>query len=129
MGSPWPGVAIATGAIIFVTISMGIGLGVPEQMARNAAIGATSPTVESVLSCGRLGVTRRIAARDLIPQLAASSRRSLYEFGIYRKGGRFAAVLHATRRDRPTDPALPSWPRYETPLGPLAVAPGCAPFE
>jgi hypothetical protein len=129
IGSPWPGVAVATGALVFVTISMDIGSGVPEQMARNAAIEATRPTVESVLSCGRLGVTRRIPARDLIPQLAASSRHSLYEFGIYRKGRRFAAVLHATRRERPIDPALPSWPRSDTPLGPLAVAPGCAAFE
>jgi hypothetical protein len=129
MGSPWPGVAVATGALVFVTISMGIGPGVPEQMTRNAAIGATRPTVESVLSCGRLGVTRRIAARDSIPQLAASSRHSMYEFGIFRDNGRFAAVLHRTRRRPLEDPALPSWPRYDTPLGPLAVAPGCAPFE
>jgi hypothetical protein len=125
--SPWPAVAAAVGALVLVTLSMGIGPGVPRQMARNAAIEATRPAVESVLSCGRLGVTRRTAAQDVIPQLAASSRRSLYEFGVYRKGGRFAAVLHATKRKRLADPVLPPWPRYDTPLGPLAVAPGCAP--
>ena len=129
MRSPWPGVAVAAGALVIATISMGIGPGVPEQMARNAAIAETRPAVESVLSCGRLGVTRRIAARDVIPQLAASSRGSMYEFGIYRHGRRFAAVLHRTRRLRPADPALPPWPRYDTPLGPLAVAPACPPLE
>jgi hypothetical protein len=112
-----------------VTISGGMGAGMPREMASNAAIAATRPAVESVLSCGRLGVTRRTASRGVIPQLAASSRHSLYEFGIYRKGGRFAAVLHAPRRERLTDPALPPWPRNDTPLGPLAVAPGCEPVE
>jgi hypothetical protein len=125
--SPWPGVAVAAGALLLVTVSMDIGPGVPRQIARNAAIAATRPAIQSVLSCGRLGVTRRTAARDVIPQLAASSRRSLYEFGIYRKGGRFAAVLHATQRKRLVDPVLPPWPRHDTALGPLAVAPGCAP--
>jgi len=129
MRSPWPAVAVAAGALVFVTISGGMGAGMPREMARNAAITATRPAVESVLSCGRLGVTRRTASRGVIPQLAASSRHSLYEFGIYRKGGRFAAVLHAPRRERPTNPALPPWPREDTPLGPLAVAPGCEPFE
>jgi hypothetical protein len=127
--SPWPAVAVAAGALVFVTISGGMGAGMPREMARNAAIAATRPTLKSVLSCGRLGVTRRTASRGVMPQLAASSRHSMYEFGIYRKGRRFAAVLHAPRRARPTDPGLPSWPRYDTPLGPLAVAPGCAPFE
>jgi hypothetical protein len=125
--SPWPAVAVAAGALVFVTISGGMSAGMPREMARNAAIAATRPAVESVLSCGRLGVTRRTALRGVIPQLAASSRRSLYEFGIYRKGGRFAAVLHFTKRTRQANPVLPPWPRYDTPLGPLAVAPGCAP--
>jgi hypothetical protein len=127
MQSPWPGVAVAAGALVVVAISMAVGPGVPRQMTRNAAIEATRPAVESVLSCGRLGVTRRIPARDLIPQLAASSRRSLYEFGIYRRGKPFAAVLHATQRKRSVDPVLPPWPRDDTALGPLAVAPWCAP--
>jgi hypothetical protein len=127
--SPWPAVPVAAGALVFVTISGGMGAGMPREMARNAAIAATRPAVVSVLSCGRLGVTRRTASRGAIPQLAASSRHSLDEFGIYRRGGRFAAVLHAPRRERPTDPALPPWPRDDTPLGPLAVAPGCEPFE
>ena len=127
-GSHWPAVAVAAGALVLVTIWMDAGSRVVGQMERNAAITATRPTVEAVLSCGRLGVTRRIPARDLIPQLAASTRRSMYEFGIYRPGKRFAAVLHRTRRAQPVDPSLPSWPRHDTPLGPLAVAPGCDPF-
>jgi hypothetical protein len=127
--SPWPAVAVAAGALVFLTISGSMGAGMPRVMATNAAIGATRPAVESVLSCGRLGVTRRTVVRGVIPQLAASTRHSLYEFGIYRRGERFAGVLHAPRRERPTDRGLPSWPRYDTSLGPLAVAPGCAPFE
>jgi hypothetical protein len=127
MQSPWRGAAVGAAALVVVAISMDLGPGVSRQMARNAAIEATRPAVESVLSCGRLGVTRRIPARDLIPQLAASSRRSLYEFGIYRRGKPFAAVLHATQRKRAADPALPPWPRFDTALGPLAVAPWCAP--
>jgi hypothetical protein len=127
--SPWPAVAVAAGALVFVTISGSMGARMPRVMATNAAIGATRPAVESVLSCGRLGVTRRTAMRGVIPQLAASTRHSLYEFGIYRRGERFAGVLHAPRREQPTDRGLPSWPRYDTPVGHLAVAPGCAPFE
>jgi hypothetical protein len=125
LGSPWLGVGVAALVLVVMTLSMGLGRGVPEQIDRNAAIAATRPAIESALSCGRLGVARRIPARDLIPQLAASSRRSMYEFGIYRAGGRFGAVLHRTRRIRAVDPVLPPWPRRETPLGPLAVAPGC----
>jgi hypothetical protein len=124
---PWPAVAVAVGALVFVTISGGMSAGMPREMARNAAIAATRPAVESVLSCGRLGVTRRTAVRGVIPQLAASSRHSLYEFGIYRRGERFAGVLHFTQRRGPANPVLPPWPRYDTALGPLAVSPGCAP--
>jgi hypothetical protein len=124
---PWPAVAVAVGALVFVTISGGMSAGMPREMARNAAIAATRPAVESVLSCGRLGVTRRTAVRGVIPQLAASSRHALYEFGIYRRGERFAGVLHFTQRRRPANPVLPPWPRYDTALGPLAVSPGCAP--
>jgi len=127
VGSPWPAVAVVAGALVFVTISAGMSAGMPREMARNAAIAATRPAVESVLSCGRLGVTRRTAVRGVIPQLAASSRHSLYEFGIYRRGERFAGVLRFTQRRRPANPVLPPWPRYDTALGPLAVAPGCAP--
>jgi hypothetical protein len=108
---------------------MGAGPRVLREMERNQAIEATRPTVEAVLSCGRLGVTRKTALRGVIPQLAASSRHSLYEFGIYRRGRQFGAVIHFSLRARPVDPALPPWPRYHTPLGPLAVAPGCAPLE
>jgi hypothetical protein len=126
MQSPWPAVAVATGALVFVTTWGGMGPGT-RQMAKNAAIAATRPAVESVLSCGRLGVTRRTAVRGVIPQLAASSRHSLYEFGIYRRGGHFAGVLHATHRKPQGDRVLPPWPRYDTALGPLAVAPWCAP--
>jgi len=125
--SPWPAVAVAVGALVFVTISGGMNAGMPREMARNAAIAATRPAVESVLSCGRLGVTPRTAVRGVIPQLAASSRHSLYEFGIYRRGERFAGVLHFTQRRRPANPVLPPWPRYDTALGPLAVARGCPP--
>src|SRR6266545_2092655 len=125
--SPWPAVAVAAGALVFVTVSGGMSAGMPREMARNAAIAATRPAVESVLSCGRLGVTRRTASRGVIPQLAASSRHSLYEFGVYRRGRQFAAVIHFSLRGRLANPSLPPWPRYDTALGPLAVAPGCAP--
>lgn len=127
-GSPWLGAALAAVGLALVTATMGLAPAVSGQIERNEAIAATRPAVEAVLSCGRLGVTRRIRARDAIPQLAASSRQSMDDFGIYRDRGRFAAVLHRTSRTRPVDRALPPWPRYETPLGPLAVAPSCNPF-
>lgn len=127
--SPWPAVVVAVGALVLVATTMGVRPGVLRAMERNEAIEATRPTIDSVLSCGRLGVTRATAARALIPQLAAASRRSLYEFGIYRKRGRFAAILHATERTGPLDSVLPPWPRYDTALGPLAVSPGCAALE
>jgi hypothetical protein len=127
--SPWPAAAVASGTLILAALLMGAGPRVLREMERNQAIKATRPTIEAVLSCGRLGVTRKTAVRGVIPQLAASSRHSLYEFGVYRPGRQFAAVIHFSLRARPVDPALPPWPRYDTPLGPLAVAPACAPLE
>jgi hypothetical protein len=121
----WPAVVVAAGVLALVVVSMDLRRSMLREMARNDAIMATRPAVDSVLSCGRLGTTRRTAVRGVIPQLAASSRRSLHEFGIYRGGRRFAGVLHFAPRRRPSDPPLPSWPRHETPLGPLAVAPTC----
>jgi hypothetical protein len=123
--SAWPAVVVAAGVVAIVVVSMDLRQGMLREMARNDAIAATRPAVESVLSCGRFGTTRRTARRGVIPQLAASTRRSLHEFGIYRGGRRFAGVLHFAPRRRPADPPLPSWPRRETPLGPLAVAPAC----
>ncbi|MGH3032581.1 MAG: hypothetical protein ACRDNE_17805, partial [Gaiellaceae bacterium] len=102
--SPWPAVVVAAGVLGLVVVSMDLRPGMLREMGRNDAIMATRPAVESVLSCGRLGTTRRTAVRGVIPQLAASSRRSLYEFGIYRSGGRFAGVLHFAPRRRPADP-------------------------
>ena len=124
--SPWPAVAVAAGVLAIVVMSMDLQQGMLREMTRNDAIAATRPAVDSVLSCGRFGTTRRTAVRGVIPQLAASSRRSLHEFGIYRGGRRFAGVLHFAPRRRPADPPLPPWPRHVTQLGPLAVAPGCA---
>ncbi|MGH2452013.1 MAG: hypothetical protein ACRDGE_12250 [Candidatus Limnocylindria bacterium] len=123
--SAWPAVVVAAGVLALVVVSMDLRRSMLREMARNDAIIATRPAVESVLSCGRLGTTRRTARRGVIPQLAASSRRSLHEFGIYRGGRRFAGVLHFTPRRRPAEPPLPSWTLHETPLGPLAVAPAC----
>ena len=124
--SPWPAAAVASGTLILAALLMAAGPRVLREMERNQAIEATRPTVEAVLSCGRLGVTRKTAARGVIPQLAASSRHSLHEFGVYRRGRQFAAVLDFSLRGPPANPPLPSWPRFDTPLGPLAVAPGCA---
>jgi hypothetical protein len=124
--SPWPAVAVAAGVLAIVVMSMDLRQGMLREMTRNDAIAATRPAVESVLSCGRLGTTRRTAERGVIPQLAAATRRSLYEFGIYRSDGRFAGVLHFALLRPPADPPLPAWPRHVTQLGPLAVAPGCA---
>ena len=127
-GSRWLGTALAAVAVVLATATMGLAPEVSSRIERNKAVAATRPAVEAVLSCGRLGVARRIPARDAIPQLAASTRRPMYDFGIYRGRGRFAAVLHHTRRPRPADGVLPPWPRYETPMGPLAVAPSCNSF-
>jgi hypothetical protein len=125
----WGAVAVAAGALVFVALSADIPQGMQESIERNEAIAATRPTLESVRSCGRVGVTRGSAFRGLLPQLAASSRRSLREFGIYRRDTQFAAVLHLAPSIGAREPALPPWPRHATPLGPLAVVPGCEAFE
>jgi hypothetical protein len=129
--SPWPGVGVAVIAVVLAAVTIGLAADVRERIARNEALAATRPAVDAVLSCGRLGVTPRVSARDLIPQLAASSRRSLHEFGIYRSQNRerFAAVLQSTRRPRPVNQELPPWLRDETPLGPLVIRPGCQAIE
>jgi hypothetical protein len=121
----WGAVAVAAGALVVVALSADIPEGMQESIARNEAVAATRPTLESVQDCGRVGVTRSSAFRGLIPQLAASSRRSLKEYGIYRRDGEFAAVLHFAPRFSSAEPPLPPWPRQASPLGPLAVAPGC----
>jgi hypothetical protein len=127
--SSWPAVAVAVGALVFVAVSMDLAPRAPREMARNEAIAAMRHVVESVLSCGRLGATRKTAERGVLPQLAASSRHSLHDFGIYRERRRFAGVLHFALQRPRARPPLPPWPRESTPLGPLAVAPGCPPFE
>jgi hypothetical protein len=129
VGSAWPGAAVAVGALVIAALVMGRGPGVMREIARNEAIAETRPAVESVLSCGRFGTTRRTARRGVIPQLAASTRSSLYDFGIYRGGRRFSGVLHFAPRRPQAEAPLPSWLIHYTPLGPLAVAPGCRAFE
>jgi hypothetical protein len=125
--SPWPAVVVAAGALVFIAVSMDLDHRVQRQMDRNDAIAATGPTVEAVLLCGRLGLTGGRPARAMAPSLAASTRTPLRELGLYPDGGRFAAVLHVTRGRRvPTNLPLPPWPRRSTPVGPLAVSPGCA---
>jgi hypothetical protein len=98
---------------------------IEREMERNRAIAATRPTVDAVLSCGRLGATRKTVARGVVPQLAALSRRSLSAFGVYRPGRPFAAVIQFTLRTPPGNPRLPAWRKRETPLGPLFVASSC----
>jgi hypothetical protein len=122
----WAAVAVAASTVALVAASADIPDGMRGSIDRNEAIAATRPTVESAQACGRVGVTRASAIRGLLPQLAASTRSSLKSFGIYRGNGEFAAVLHLAPRRSPPDPPLPAWPRRATPLGPLAVAPGCA---
>lgn len=125
----WAAVAVAAGVLVLVAVSADVPQAMQASIARNDAIAATRPALESVRACGRVGVTRPSAQRGLIPQLAASSRRSPNEFGIYPEDGRFAGVLHFSRRTSAANPLLPPWPRRATPLGPLAVAPGCEALE
>jgi hypothetical protein len=121
--SPWPAAAVAAGALVVAVAFMG--LGPPREMARNEALVTSRPLVESVLACGRLGVSGKRRALTVIPKLAASSRHSLHEFGLYPGGGPFAGVLHSTLGFPVARPMLPPWPARSTGLGPLAVAPGC----
>ena len=127
VASPWPAAAVAAGALVVAVAFMGLGPTVAREMARNEALVTSRPLVESVLSCGRLGVGGGRRALTTIPMLAASSRRPLHEFGLYPGGGPFAGVLRATRWGAPVArPNLPPWPVKSTGLGPLAVAPGCS---
>ena len=125
VGSPWPAAAVAAGALVLAVAFMDLGPGVPREMERNEALVASRPLVESVLTCGRLGVGGGRRALAVIPKLAASSRRSLHEFALYPGGGPFAGVLHSTLGFPVARPRLPPWPVRSTGLGPLAVAPGC----
>jgi hypothetical protein len=123
--SPWPAAAVASGVLVLAALLLETSVSMERVMSRNRAIEATRSTVEAVLSCGRLGATRKAVHRGIIPQLAASSDRPLYEFGVYRPGRPFAAVLQPVLDRRRANSALPPWRRVETALGPLAVAPGC----
>ena len=122
---PVPVLSLAAVILIFVVVFLDAPPGAPSQVTRNEAIIAARPILEPVLSCGRLGTTRRTAARGVIPQLAASTRRSLRAFGVYRPRRSFAGVLDFSLRPRPPSPSLPPWPRRGTPLGPLAISPEC----
>ena len=117
-------VAAAAGVLAFAALSADPGL--ERSTARNEAIAATRPAIESAHACGRVGVTRISAIRGLLPQLAASTRRSLTRFGVYRPDRGFAAVLDYSPRRPRADPPLPPWPRYVTALGPFAVVEGCS---
>jgi hypothetical protein len=129
--SVWP--AVAAGAVVLVVAVLATDPppNLPRSTARNAALLETRPVIESALSCGKVGTTRGSAAQGVIPQLAAASRRSLHEFGIYPRGGPYAAVLDYRPRWQPGREinTLPPWALQETALGPLAVAPGCGPLS
>jgi len=125
VGAPWPAAAVAAGALVVAVAFMDLGSTFQREIARNEALVASRPLVESVLSCGDLGVSGGRRALTVIPKLAASSRRSLHDFGLYPGSGPFAGVLHSTLGAPVATPTLPSWPSRSTGLGPLAVAPGC----
>jgi hypothetical protein len=125
VGSPWPAAAVAAGALVTAVAFMGLGPAVTREMARNEALVTSRPLLESVLACGRLGVSGKRRALAVIPKLAASSRRPLHEFGLYPGRGPFAGVLHSTLGFPVARPTLPPWPSRSTGLGPLAIAPGC----
>jgi hypothetical protein len=130
--SPWPAAAVAAAAIVIAVVVPDLGTSDPRPGVQrwNDAVAALRPTVESALACGKVGTTEKAAATGLIPKLAASSRRSLHEFGVYPDGGPYAAVLAYRPGWRPGQRvALPSWPLRSTALGPLAVSPGCAPLQ
>jgi hypothetical protein len=127
--SPWLPVGVSVAVLVLVIATADLGRPGQTQVRRNEAIAESAATVRSVLSCGRLGTTRRTARRGLIPQLAASTRTSLSRFGVAREPDRFAGVLHMARPASEAGAVLPPWPRYQTPLGPLAVAPDCETFE
>jgi hypothetical protein len=119
----WAAVAVAAGAFVVVVVSADIPRGMQDSIAKNEALAATRPTVDSVLACGRVGATPGSARRGVLPQLAAASRRSLKEFGVYRPDGEFAAVLQLSDSVNPAP--LPPWPQHAVPLGLLVVAPAC----
>jgi hypothetical protein len=123
----WAAVAVAAGAFVVVAVSADIPRGMRDSIAKNEALAATRPTVDSVLTCGRVGATRGSARRGVLPQLAASSRTTLKEFGINGRDTQFAAVLQLAESVNPAP--LPPWPRHATPLGPLAVAPACGALD
>ena len=123
--SPWPAAAAAVAALVFAAVTVDFGPAVSHSMAKNKAVAAMAPSIDAVLSCGRLGVAGGRVARATLPMLAASSRRSMHEFGLYPREKRFAGVVGVRRTTRARLPALPPWERRETALGPLAVAPRC----
>lgn len=126
--TPWPGVAAASLALVLAVVTMELG-SMSVEIARNERVSASRATIESALSCGRIGATRPTVTRGAVPQLAASTRHSLHEFGRYPEDEELAAVLHFANPRRRERPMLPDWPRRRTPVGPLAVAPGCQAFD
>jgi hypothetical protein len=125
--SPWPGAAAAAAVLVLAVATMDLGA-MQVELARNERVAESRAEVEGVLRCGRMGVTRLTVLRGAVPQLAAATRTSLYDFGAYRRGEDFAAVLHFANPQRRERPALPDWPRRLTPIGPVAVAPSCPAF-
>jgi hypothetical protein len=123
----WAAVAVAAGAFVVVAVSADITRGMRDPIEKNEALAATRPAIDSVLACGRVAATRGSARRGVLPQLAAASRRSLKEFGIYRRDREFAAVLQLSDSVNPAP--LPPWPQHAVPLGVLAVAPACSALD
>jgi len=134
---PWPAAAAAVAILALAAATMGFG---PARLeaARANAVNEALPLLDTLLDCGILATTGTRQSTAVIPQLAASARESLQSFALYEPSGEYAGVLlfEAHRfesgrkarglRRQAERAELPPWPREETALGPLAVAPDCA---
>jgi hypothetical protein len=132
VGSRWasrPELAWAAVAVVLVVVALDAAQMEldPKQGSYRAqvAMSRSLPALEEVLECGRLGLVGRRGVGGTIGQVAASARTSLGRFERAYSGqpARFAGILAV--RDRKVRLLPPSWPRRQTPLGPLAVNPSC----
>jgi hypothetical protein len=122
----WPWVAAATALAATAVAVMRMDFGLPAERSRNhsLAVSRSAPTVETVLDCGRLGFVGRRRVAGTMSRLSALTRTSSgrFERAESQPPSRYAGVLAVRGVERRQ---LPAWPIRRTPLGPLAVDPGC----
>ena len=123
----WVAAAVSAVPLALVIVQMSVRLEVRDNQIQ--AVQKAVPAIQRVLPCGRVGIAGSERGVAYLPHIALLSGRPVSDFEFVVPGRSYGAVLRVTlvaHRPGLRRAQLPDWPRVETPIGPLAIAPGCA---